>query len=69
MDIKAWANGNWDSEESALDAFESYFRCHYEPFLNKLADNRDKLGLSDKEKQLLGFMRDDFIKIFGSKEV
>lgn len=66
MNIKAWGNGNWDSEENALENFESYFNYHYKPLLNKLVDNPK--DLSDNDRHLLGFLRDDLIKIFSYKE-
>ena len=44
--------------------FYSYFRAHYKPLLDKLANNRySKIDLSDKDKRLLGHLRDDLTKI------
>lgn len=63
--FKNFANGDWESEEEAKEAFLLYFDAHYKPLLNKLADNPyQKIELSDKDKRLLGFLRDDLNKIF-----
>lgn len=58
MDFSQWNN---DEEQ-----FESYFKTHYKPLLNKIADCQyNKIDFSDKEKRLLSFLRDDLTKIFG----
>lgn len=58
MDFSQWNN---DEEQ-----FESYFKMHYKTLLDKIADcNYNKIDFSDKEKRLLGFLRDDLTKIFG----
>ena len=65
MDIKKWGNGNWQNEEEAVENFTSYFNQHYKPLLNKLADNPyQKIELSDDDKRLLRFLRDDLTTIF-----
>lgn len=65
MDIKKWGNGDWQNEEEAVENFTSYFNQHYKPLLNKLADNPyQKIELSDDDKRLLRFLRDDLTKIF-----
>lgn len=57
LDFSQWEN---DKEQ-----FKSYFEAHYKPLLDKLADYPyQKIGLSDKDKRLLGFLRDDLNKIF-----
>ena len=63
--FKNFANGDWKSEEEARDAFLSYYDAHYKPLLNRLADNPyQKIEFSEKDKRLLGFLRDDLNKIF-----
>ena len=65
MDIKRWGNGNWQNEEEAVENFTFYFNQHYKPLLNKLADNPyQKIELSEKDKRLLNFLRDDLTAIF-----
>lgn len=50
-----------------LDTFKSYFNIHYRPLLDKLADSPyPKIELLPKDKLLLGFLRDDLLKIFGA---
>ena len=69
MDIKKWGNGNWESDKEALENFESYFSRHYKPLLDKMADNPyPKIDLSENEKRLLNFLRDDLTKIFSQEE-
>lgn len=52
----------WDNDP---DCFQSYFKQHYAPLLNKVADcDFNKIGLSDKDKHLFCLMRDDLVKIF-----
>lgn len=65
--FRNWGNGSesWESEEDARDNFIFYFHYHYKPLLDKLADNPyQKIELSEKDKRLLGFLRDDMNKIF-----
>lgn len=63
MDFKKFANGDWKNDEGAIEAFESYFHAHYEPMLNNLVDS-GRSELTEKEKHLLSFLRDDLTKIF-----
>jgi hypothetical protein len=57
--------GKFNSEEEARDNFGSYFERHYKPLLNKIADcPYPKIDLSENDKRLLGFLRDDLTKIF-----
>ena len=52
----------WENDE---EQFKSYFDAHYKPLLDKLADNSySKIELSDKDKRLLDFLRDDLNRIF-----
>lgn len=52
----------WDNDPQC---FQSYFRRHYAPLLNKIADSpHNKIDLSDKDKKLVRLMRDDLLKIF-----
>ena len=56
----------WNNEE---EQFISYFNTHYKPLLDKMADYPySKIEFSDKEKRLLGFLRDDLTKIFKEEE-
>ena len=67
MDIKKWSNGDWQNEEEAVENFTSYFNQHYKPLLDKLADSPyPKIELLPKDRLLLGFLRDDLLKIFGA---
>lgn len=52
----------WDNDPQC---FQSYFRGHYAPLLNKIADSPyNKIDLTDKDKKLVRLMRDDLLKIF-----
>ena len=52
----------WDND---ADCFQSYFKQHYAPLLNKIADSPySKVDLTDREKHLARLMRDDLLKIF-----
>ena len=52
----------WDNDP---ESFRSYFAQHYAPLLNKLADNPyNKIDLSDEDKRLVRFLRDDLLKIY-----
>ena len=52
----------WDNDPQC---FQSYFRQHYAPLLNKIADSPySKIDLTDKDKRLVRLMRDDLLKIF-----
>ena len=62
FDFTKFGNGNWNSKEETEEAFSSYFKAHYLPLLNKLADTTD--SLTDEDKTLCGFMRDDFTNMF-----
>ena len=46
------------------ESFQSYFKEHYAPLLNKIADNPYyKIDLTDKDKKLARLLRDDLFKI------
>ena len=52
----------WDNDPQC---FQSYFKAHYAPLLNKLADSPyNKIDLTDKDKRLVRLMRDDLLKIY-----
>ena len=56
---------NWQDDDNAEENFLSYFHYHYKPLLDKIADNPyPKIDLTEKEKHLLGFLREDLTKIF-----
>lgn len=47
------------------DCFQSYFKQHYAPLLNKIADSPyEKVELTERDKHLFRLMRDDLFKIF-----
>lgn len=65
LDFSKWEFDTDGVTDSGVDNFRSYFAAHYEPLLNKLADYEySKIDLSEKEKRLLGFLRDDLEIIF-----
>lgn len=52
----------WDNDP---DCFQSYFKQHYAPLLNKIADNPyEKIELTGRNKHLFRLMRDDLLKIY-----
>lgn len=68
LDFSKW-NSNPESMqieyEDGAENFTTYFNQHYKPLLNKLADNPyQKIELSDDDKRLLRFLRDDLTTIF-----
>lgn len=69
LDFSKWELREDGVAENGIGNFRSYFTTHYKPLLDKLADcEYQKIGLSDKEKRLLGWMRDDLNTIFSEGE-
>lgn len=65
IDFMNWGNGNWESEEEAVENFTSFFNQHYKPLLEKLSETQyPKIDLSENELRILHFMCDDFLRIF-----
>ncbi len=55
---------DWSQWDNEPEKFYYYFKAHYRPLLDKIADcPYQKIDFSDKEKQLLGHLRDDLTKI------
>lgn len=46
--------------------FKSYYEYHYKPLLESLSKNA---SLSDKEKRLIAFLKDDIEEIFFNEDV
>lgn len=65
LDFSKWEFDTDGVTDSCVDNFRNYFTAHYKPLLDKLADyEHQKIELSEKEKRLLGFLRDDLETIF-----
>lgn len=65
FDFTKFGNRNWTNQEEAEENFGYYFETHYLPLMNKAAESPENLTVQDKI--LLGFMRDDFTKMFNKE--